>query len=161
KGQPIQITLSTLGRLIEAEQFGEIVIKTTPDGRVIRLRDVARVELDAKNQDISTRVNRKPAVSLAIFQLPDANALETADRIKAKVEELKKDFPEGLDYEIRYDTTPYIRDSINEVFKTLREAIVLVALVVLLFLQNWRSAVIPLIAVPVAIVGTFAAMAPP
>ena len=98
-------------------------------------------------------------VGLAIFQLPDANALDTADRVKAKMEELKKNFPEGIDYEIRYDTTPYIRESIHEVFKTLRDAIILVAVVVLLFLQNWRSAIIPLIAVPVAIVGTFAVMA--
>ena len=100
-----------------------------------------------------------PVANLAIFQLPDANALETADLVKAKIEELKKDFPEGVDYMIRYDTTPFIRESIHEVFKTLLDAVILVALVVLLFLQNWRSAIIPLIAVPVAIVGTFAVMA--
>ena len=97
--------------------------------------------------------------NLAIFQLPDANALETADLVKAKIEELKKDFPEGVDYMIRYDTTPFIRESIQEVFKTLLDSVLLVALVVLLFLQNWRSALIPLIAVPVGIIGTFAVMA--
>src|SRR6202044_87980 len=109
--------------------------------------------------DVNTRVNGLPSVGLGIFQLPDANALETADRIKAKMEELKEGFPEGVEYQIRYDTTPFIRESIAEVFKTLRDAIILVAVVVLLFLQNWRSAIIPLIAVPVAIVGTFAVMA--
>ena len=100
-----------------------------------------------------------PVANLAIFQLPDANALETADLVKAKIEELKKEFPEGVDYMIRYDTTPFIRESIQEVFKTLLDSVILVALVVLLFLQNWRSALIPLIAVPVAIIGTFAVMA--
>ncbi|MDB5348854.1 MAG: cation/multidrug efflux pump [Planctomycetota bacterium] len=158
-GQAIQIPLSTLGRLTEVEQFEKVIVKTTPDGRVVRVKDIGRVELGAKNEDINCSVNGKPSVSLAIFQLPDANALDTADIIKAKMEELKKNFPEGVDYEIRYDTTPFISESIGEVVKTLREAILLVALVVLLFLQNWRSAVIPLVAVPVAIVGTFAAMA--
>ena len=95
---------------------------------------------------------------MAVFQLPDANALDTADLVQAKIEELKKEFPEGIDYMIRYDTTPFIRESIQEVFKTLLDSVVLVALVVLLFLQNWRSAMIPLIAVPVGIVGTFAVM---
>src|SRR5262249_31542481 len=95
----------------------------------------------------------------AVFNLPDANALDTADRVRAKMEELKKSFPPGVDYEIVYDTTPFIRESVNEVYKTLQEAIILVAVVVLVFLQNWRSALIPLLAVPVAIVGTFAALA--
>jgi multidrug efflux pump subunit AcrB len=158
-GQKIQIPLSTLGRLTDVEQFENVIVRATHDGRFVRLRDVARVELGAKNEDIECVVNGKPSVSLAIFQLPDANALDSADIVKNKMEELKKDFPAGVDYEIRYDTTPFIRESIDEVFKTLREAVLLVAVVVLLFLQNWRSAVIPLVAVPVAIVGTFAAMA--
>ena len=101
----------------------------------------------------------KETVFLAIFQLPDANALETTTASLAKMDELTKSFPEGVDYEIGFDTTPYTRESIHEVFKTLRDAIILVAIVVLLFLQNWRSAIIPLVAVPVAIIGTFAAMA--
>ena len=167
-GQLTQVTLSTLGRLVDADQFDKIVIKTTRDGRMVRIRDVGRVELGAKNQDMSSAVGTLdekgeihvyPVANLAIFQLPDANALETADLVKAKIEELKKDFPEGVDYMIRYDTTPFIRESIQEVFKTLLDSVVLVALVVLLFLQNWRSALIPLIAVPVAIIGTFAVMA--
>ncbi len=158
-GQEMQVPLSTLGRLVEPEQFEEMIIKLTPDRRVVRLRDVARIELGPKNQDISCSVNGKPSVSLAVFQLPDANALDTADLVKAKIKELAKDFPPGLDYEIRYDTTPFIRESIGEVFKTLRDAVILVAVVVLLFLQNWRSALIPLVAVPVAIIGTFAVLA--
>ena len=125
---------------------------------MVRIRDVGRVELGAKNQDIDSKVDGKPVANLAIFQLPDANALDTADIVKAKIEELKKDFPEGVDYMIRYDTTPFIRESIQEVFKTLLDSVMLVALVVLVFLQNWRSAIIPLVAVPVGIVGTFAVM---
>ena len=110
---------------------------------------MGRVELGAKNEDVSSRVDGHPISNLAVFQLPDANALETADIVKAKIEEIKKEFPPGVDYMIRYDTTPFIRESINEVFKTLLDSVVLVALVVLVFLQNWRSAIIPLIAVPV------------
>src|SRR4029077_2164391 len=103
--------------------------------------------------------NGRASVSLAVFQLPDGNAFDTAERVKTAIAELAKDFPPGMGYEIRYDTTPFIRESIGEVFKSLREAVILVAVVVLLFLQNWRSAVIPLVAVPVAVVGTSAAMA--
>ena len=158
-GQQIQMTLSTLGRLLEVEQFENVVIKSDAAGRMLRVKDVAKVELSAKNQDIGTKVNGKPTASLAIFQLPDANALATAIVIKTKMAELKTEFPKGMDFEIRYDTTPFIQESIDEVFKTLIEAIGLVAVVVLLFLQNWRSALIPLVAVPVAIVGTFAVLA--
>ena len=158
-GQSTQITLSTLGRLKDPEQFGDIVVRNTPDGRVVRVKDVARVELGAKNQDISCRLDGKPSAGLFIYQLPDANALDVADAVLKKMDELAKDFPDDLIYEVLYDTTPYTRGCINEVFKSLRDAVILVAFVVLLFLQNWRSAVIPLIAVPVAIVGTFAVMA--
>jgi multidrug efflux pump len=157
-GQQTQITLTTLGRLVEPEQFANVIIKTSQDGRIIRVRDVGRVELGAKNQDMSSKIDGKPVANLAVFQLPDANALETADLVKAKIEELRKDFPPGVDYMIRYDTTPFIRESIQEVFKTLLDSVILVALVVLVFLQNWRSALIPLVAVPVGIVGTFAVM---
>ncbi|WP_406700677.1 efflux RND transporter permease subunit [Singulisphaera sp. Ch08] len=157
-GQRTQLTLSTMGRLVEVEQFENVIVRATPEGRVVRIKDVARVELGSKNEDVSGRVNGNPTVSLAVFQLPDANALDVADVVKAKIAELSADFPPGVKYEIRYDTTPFIRESIEEVFKTLREAIVLVAVVVLLFLQSWRSSIIPLIAVPVAIVGTFAVL---
>ncbi|MHC5537683.1 efflux RND transporter permease subunit, partial [Singulisphaera rosea] len=158
-GQKIQITLSTLGRLTEVEQFENVIVRATPEGRLVRIKDVARVELGAKNQDISGRVNGNPTVSLAIFQLPDANALDVAVAVKQKMKELAADFPDGVGFEIRYDTTPFIQESIDEVLKTLFEAVVLVAIVVLVFLQSWRSAIIPLVAVPVAIVGTLAVMA--
>ena len=159
KGQQLQMTLSTLGRLFEPEQFGEIVLKVADDGRMTRLKDVARVELGAKSEDVNVSMDGGETVFLAIFQMPDANALETHDRVLAKMDELKENFPDGIDYDIGFDTTPYTRESIKEVFKTLRDAVILVAVVVLLFLQNWRSAIIPLVAVPVAIIGTFAAMA--
>ena len=127
KGQQTQVTLTTLGRLVEPEQFDKVIIKKTPDGRLVRIRDVGRVELGAKNQDINSKVDGQPVANLAIFQLPDANALDTADIVKAKIAEMKKDFPEGLDYMIRYDTTPFIRESIQEVFKTLLDSVMLVA----------------------------------
>ncbi len=153
-----QIPLAVVGRLTNETAFEDIVVRADHD-QLIRIRDIGRVELGARSQDINNRFDGKPTVGLAIFQLSDANALTTADLIKAKIEELSKDFPEGLAYEIGYDTTPFIRESIDEVFKALRDATILVALVVLVFLQGWRPAIIPLIAVPVAIVGTFAAMA--
>jgi multidrug efflux pump len=159
KGVNFQYTLSTLGRLIEPEQFADIIIKSGDQGEITRLRDVGRVDLGAKNQDVNSYLDGKPSAGAGVFQLPGANALETAQRVKDKMKELAQRFPEGIDYRIAYDTTPYISESINEVFKTLRDAVLLVALVVLVFLQNWRSAIIPLIAVPVAIIGTFAAMA--
>jgi multidrug efflux pump len=159
KGVAFQYTISTLGRLTDPEQFRDIIVKFRPEGQIVRLGDVARVELGAKSQDIYNYLDGRPAAGLAVFQLPGANALTTAAAVKAKMEELKKRFPDDLDYQIRYDTTPYISESITEVFHTLRDAVLLVAVVVLVFLQNWRSALIPLVAVPVAIIGTFAAMA--
>jgi len=158
-GQVFQYTMSTLGRLADPEQFADIVLKSDPEGRIVRLRDVARIELGAQGYDQTCTLDRRPSVALSIYQRPGSNALETARLVRAKMEELKERFPEGLDYAIVYDTTPFITESVNEVFKTLRDAVILVALVVLLFLQNWRSTLIPLVAVPVAIIGTFAAMA--
>lgn len=158
-GQTWQIPLTIRGRLETIPEFENVIIKSLPDGRTMRIRDVARVEIGARAEETNNRFNQKPTVGLAIFQLPDANALETADLVKAKIEELSADFPDGMMFEAGYDTTPFIRESIQQVFKSLRDAVILVALVVLLFLQGWRAAVIPLIAVPVAIVGTFAAMA--
>jgi multidrug efflux pump len=157
--QESQVTLSALGRLSEVEQFENIVVKTGAEGRIVRLKDVARVELGAKSQDIGTRMDGRSTVFLAIFQMPDANALDVYDRVMDKMEDLKKTFPEGVTYDVGFDTTPYTRESIHEVVKTLRDAVILVAVVVLLFLQNWRSALIPLVAVPVAIIGTFSVMA--
>jgi hydrophobe/amphiphile efflux-1 (HAE1) family protein len=126
---------------------------------VVRLKDVAKVELGAQQYDQSATLDGHPSVALSVYQLPGSNALQTAQGVYAKMEELKKRFPDGLKYEIVYDTTPFIHESINEVYRTLLEAVGLVAVVVLVFLQNWRAALIPLIAVPVAVVGTFAAMA--
>jgi multidrug efflux pump len=158
-GQPFQFTLTTLGRLTEPEEFEQVVVKATRDGKVVKLKDVGRVELGPRNQDVSNAFDRKPTIGLAVFLLSDANALETADLVKEKMEEVGKDLPEGIKWEIGYDTTPFIRESIREVFKSLRDSVILVAIVVLVFLQSWRSALIPLATVPVAIVGTFAAMA--
>ena len=157
--QEYQFTLTTLGRLSKPEQFADIIIRSTPDGRFLRIKDVGRVELNAKSRDVENKLDFHDSTGVAIFQLPDANALATADRIRAKMEELKKKFPPGLDYSMAYDTTPFVGESIIEVFKTLIEAIILVAIVVLVFLQSWRSTLIPLTAVPVAIIGTFGVMA--
>jgi multidrug efflux pump len=158
-GQPYQFTLTTLGRLVKPEQFENIIIRTTPDGRIIRIKDIGYAEIAPKSQDVENKLDFHPSTGIAIFQLPDANALATADRIRAKMEELKKRFPPNLKYSMAYDTTPFVAESIVEVVKTLIEAIILVAIVVLIFLQSWRSTIIPLTAVPVAIIGTFAVMA--
>ena len=120
---------------------------------------MARIELGAQGYDQTCQLDGKPSVGLSIYQLPGSNALDIAKRVRAKMDDLKSRFPQGVDYAIVYDTTPFINESIGEVFHTLRDAVVLVAVVVLVFLQNWRSAIIPLVAVPVAIVGTFAIMA--
>jgi multidrug efflux pump len=130
-----------------------------PSPSVVRLRDVADVQMGASNYNNGCTFDRRPSVGLAVHQLPGSNALDAGNRVRAKMEELKSRFPEGLDYDIAYDTTPFIRESVLDVVYTLLEAVGLVALVVLIFLQNWRAALIPLIAVPVAIVGTFAVMA--
>ena len=161
-GQQLELAVAATGMLSTPEEFGAIVLRADPSVAgtpVVRLRDVARIELGAAGYDQSCRYNGKPVVGLAVFQLPDTNALECSWAVQAKMKELATRFPLGLEYVIAYDTTPFITESILEVVKTLREAIVLVALVVLLFLQSWRATLIPLIAVPVAIVGTFAAMA--
>jgi multidrug efflux pump subunit AcrB len=160
QGQVFQLSMSTMGRLTDVEQFADMIVKTDARGRLVRLSDVANIELGAQAYDQSCTFNRQPSVALSIFQLPGSNALEVGKRVRTKMEELKTSFPNGVDYAIVYDTTPFIDESINEVWKTLRDAVFLVALVVLLFLQNWRTALIPLVAVPVAIVGTFAVMAP-
>ena len=160
--QQLQLAVAAVGLLSTPEEFGAIVLRadpTVPGTPLVRLRDVARIELGAAGYDQTCRYNGKLVVGLAVFQLPDANALETSWAIQAKMEELATRFPTGLDYVIAYDTTPFITESIVEVVKTLRDAILLVGLVVLLFLQSWRATLIPLVAVPVAIVGTFAAMA--
>jgi multidrug efflux pump subunit AcrB len=159
RGQVFQLTMSTMGRLIDTEQFDDMILKADNNGRYTRLRDVGKSELGAQVYDQTCTMDGKPSVALSIYQLPGSNALDVARKVKDKMKELKTRFPQGLDYAIVYDTTPFIEESISEVRKTLLDAVILVAIVVLLFLQNWRSALIPMVAVPVAIVGTFAVMA--
>jgi multidrug efflux pump len=158
-GLPFEFTITTLGRLSEPEQFDEIILRNDGNGRVVYLKDVGKAEMGARSQDSSSKLDGRPNGSLAIWSLPDANAIDVADRVIARMDELKKHFPEDVDYAVSLDMTPFIKESIKEVFRTLIEAVSLVALVVLIFLQNWRSALIPLLAVPVAIIGTFAVMA--
>ncbi|HKB35130.1 MAG TPA: efflux RND transporter permease subunit, partial [Gemmataceae bacterium] len=158
KGQMFQYTMSTMGRLVNAEEFAEMILKAE-QGRITRVKDVAEIELGAQAYDQTCTLNQKPSVALSIYQLPGSNALNTAQAVRDKMEELSQRFPKGVKYDIVYDTTPFIRESVNEVRATLFHAVILVAAVVLLFLQNWRSALIPLAAVPVAIIGTFAVMA--
>jgi multidrug efflux pump subunit AcrB len=200
RGQQFQLTINTLGRLIEPEQFGEIILKagrdnpgaqlptsgpTAQEGEaqngqmtsgaqdtapgqasplpqatgIVRLRDVARVELGSRQYDQSCTLDGRPSVALSIYQLPGSNALETAQGVYKKMKELKARFPDGLDYRIVYDTTPFISESVNEVFNTLRDAVILVGIVVLVFLQDWKAMILPMIDVPVSLIGTFAIMA--
>ncbi len=158
-GVEFQYTVTTQGRLMEAEQFGDIVIKTGSDGAVTRLKDVARIELGAKDYASSLRLDGQPTVGLAVFQLPGSNALDTKEAVEKAMKNLQTRFPEGLEYDIVYDTVVFIKQSIEAVVKTLFEALLLVVLVVVVFLQNWRASIIPLVAVPVSLIGTFAVMA--
>ena len=159
-GQAFQFTINTLGRLSEPAQFNEIVLKTDADGRAIRMKDVTeKIELGAVTYDQLCTLDGQRSVALSVYPLPGANALATAKAVKEKMKELQTRFPEGVEYEIVYDTTPFVQESIDEVFFTLLLAVGLVAAVMLLFLQSWRSALIPLAAVPVAIIGTFGVMA--
>ena len=153
-----QLAVVTKGRLVKPEEFGDIVLKAQAEGQITRLRDVARIELGAADYSIDSRLNGQPAGAIALFQQPGSNAIETANAIEAAMKELKKDFPDGLDYRIAYDTSAFIRESIRAVVETLIIAVILVVFVVVLFLQNWRSSLIPLVSVPVSLIGTFAAM---
>ena len=158
-GTDIMMTwqVSGLGRLLTAEEFGNIIIRTQPGGGgVLRLKDVARVELGAANYDLDAKVNGVNAVPMAIYLASGANALDTADRVAEYMQTISQNFPVGLQYEVPYDTTTFVRISIEEVIQTLIEAIVLVFLVVFLFLQKWRATLIPCLAVPIALIGTFA-----
>ena len=150
-------TVRAQGRLQTPEEFGEIVVRSNPDGSVVRLKDVARIELGALNYQQSSRVNGQPSAIIAIFQAPGSNALAVAAGIKKTIEELKNRFPNDLDYQISLDTTLPVTQGIREIVQTLIEALILVIIVVFLFLQNWRATLIPIIAVPVSLIGTFAA----
>ena len=185
KGQQLQLTINTLGRLTEPEQFADIILKagsnytpsqnltgdplagqssqssqlstTTQTGPqpqavgIVRLRNVARVELGSRQYDQSCTLDGKPSVAVSIYQLPGSNALNTAAGVYAKMRELRARFPDGLEYQIVYDTTPFIRESVNEVFNTLRDATILVGIVVLVFLQDWKAMILPMIDVPVSL----------
>ncbi len=158
RGQVTQYIITTLGRLKNSDQFANIILRNTGN-TLVYLKDVAAIEMGAQSYDQTCTLDKKPSVALSIYQLPGSNALDVAGRVRERMKQLRDRFPPGIDYAIVYDTTPFIQESIREVFETLFDAIVLVALVVLVFLQNWRSALIPLVAVPVAVIGTFAVMA--
>jgi hydrophobe/amphiphile efflux-1 (HAE1) family protein len=151
-----QLSVNARGRLVDEKEFGEIVLKTGADGEITRLRDVGRIELAAGDYALRSLLDNQSAVGIGIFQAPGSNALQLSSTVRATMEELKKNFPEGLEYRIVYDPTINVRDGIREVVKTLFEAILLVVFVVVLFLQTWRASIIPLVAVPISIVGTFA-----
>ena len=153
-----EYTLNAQGRLTAPTEFGDIVIKVGSDGRITRLKDIARIELSGADYSTSNSYDGHPAVGLAIFQLPGTNAIRTADAIYAKMNELKKRFPPGVDYAIGHDTTPFVRESIKDLIRTLLIAVALVALVVLVFLQSWRASLVPILAIPVSLIGTFAVM---
>ncbi|HTO73530.1 MAG TPA: efflux RND transporter permease subunit, partial [Gemmatimonadales bacterium] len=153
-----QLSVNTHGRLANAEEFGAIIIKAGAGGELVRLRDVARIELGSGDYALRSMLNNREAVAMAIFQSPGSNALQLSTDVRAAMEKLKANFPEGVEYRIVYDPTTNVRDGIHEVVKTLFEAILLVVLVVVLFLQTWRASIIPLVAVPVSIVGTFAVL---
>ncbi|WP_457663165.1 efflux RND transporter permease subunit [Sinorhizobium medicae] len=151
-----QYTVTTDGRFGDARQFRYVIVKATDEGRLVQLQDVARIELGAREYVTNSYLNGSPAVALGIFSRPGSNALAAADAIQATMADLSRDFPEGLEYRIIYNPTEFISESINEVYKTIAEAALLVALVVIIFLQSWRTAIIPIVAIPVSLVGTFA-----
>ena len=155
-GVDFQLPINAQGRLESEEEFGDIIVKTDTDGRVTRLRDIGRIEMGASDYALRSLLDNGQAVAIAIFQAPNSNAIDIANQVRANLEEIKETMPEGVDYQIVYDTTQFVRASISAVVHTLFEAVALVVLVVVLFLQTWRASIIPLLAVPVSIVGTFA-----
>ncbi|MGQ7819465.1 efflux RND transporter permease subunit [Metapseudomonas furukawaii] len=157
-GNSFQLSINTQGRLVTEEEFENIIIRAGDDGEITRLKDIARVELGSNQYALRSLLNNQPAVAIPVFQRPGSNAIEISDAVRERMAELKQNFPQGMDYEIVYDPTIFVRGSIEAVVHTLLEAIVLVVLVVILFLQTWRASIIPLAAVPVSLIGTFAVM---
>lgn len=153
-----QLSVNTQGRLVNEEEFENIIIRSGEDGQITRLKDIARVELGSSQYALRSLLNNQPAVALPIFQRPGSNAIQISNDVRAKMAELKQSFPEGMDFDIVYDPTIFVRGSIEAVVHTLFEALILVVLVVILFLQTWRASIIPLVAVPVSLIGTFAVM---
>ncbi len=158
QGIDVQLSINAQGRLQNEEEFGDIIVKTSTDGAVTRLRDIARLELGAADYSLRSLLDNKDAVAVPIFAAPGSNAIAISNGVRATMADIKKAMPDGVDYEIVYDPTQFVRASIESVVHTLLEAIALVVLVVILFLQTWRASIIPLIAVPVAVVGTFGVM---
>ncbi|MDT6921983.1 efflux RND transporter permease subunit [Pseudomonas atacamensis] len=156
--QSFQLSVNTQGRLVSEEEFENIVIRAGDDGEITRLKDIARIELGSSQYALRSLLNNQPAVAIPIFQRPGSNAIDISNEVRGKMEELKKGFPQGMDYSIVYDPTIFVRGSIEAVVHTLFEALILVVLVVILFLQTWRASIIPLVAVPVSLIGTFAVM---
>ncbi|MSU98116.1 multidrug efflux RND transporter permease subunit OqxB9 [Pseudomonas fluorescens] len=153
-----QLSVNTQGRLVSEEEFENIIIRSGDNGEITRLKDIARVELGSSQYALRSLLNNQPAVAIPIFQRPGSNAIEISNEVRDKMAELKKNFPEGMDFSIVYDPTIFVRGSIEAVVHTLFEALILVVLVVILFLQTWRASIIPLVAVPVSLIGTFAVM---
>jgi multidrug efflux pump len=158
-GNPLQLSVTTQGRLLQPEEFGDIIIKTGGNGRVTRLRDIAQVELGARDYSANSYLDGKPAMAIAVLQRPGSNALATANNVRQAMAELSKGFPQGLEYRIVYDPTVFIRESVNAVTHTFIEAFILVFVVLLIFLQDWRATLLPMIDVPVSLIGTFGVMA--
>ncbi|ERH50596.1 transporter [Ectopseudomonas chengduensis] len=157
-GNSFQLSINAQGRLVSEEEFENIIIRVGDNGEITRLRDIARVELGSNQYALRSLLNNQPAVAIPVFQRPGSNAIEISDSVRGRMAELKQSFPQGMDYEVVYDPTIFVRGSIEAVVHTLLEAVVLVVLVVVLFLQTWRASIIPLAAVPVSLIGTFAVM---
>jgi hydrophobe/amphiphile efflux-1 (HAE1) family protein len=158
-GSAFQLNVETQGRLLEPGQFADVVIRTDADGRQVRVRDIARVELGAQDYNSNTYLSGQPTVIAAVFQRPGSNALAAAEKVEAEMQAMSKSFPKGLEYRVIYNPTEFIAQSVDAVIHTLFEAMVLVVLVILVFLQKWRAAIIPIVAIPVSLVGTFAVLA--
>ncbi|MFE8643861.1 efflux RND transporter permease subunit [Sphingomonas sp. NCPPB 2930] len=157
-GVDMQLSINAQGRLTTEEEFGDIIVKTGADGAVTRLRDIGRLEMGAADYSLRSLLNNDPAVGMGVFQAPGSNALDISSSVRATMDEIQKNMPEGVEYRIAYDPTQFVRASIESVIHTLLEAIALVVLVVILFLQTWRASIIPLLAVPVSVIGTFAVL---
>jgi multidrug efflux pump len=157
-GVDMQLSINAQGRLQSEDEFGDIIVKTGTDGAVTRLRDIGRLEMGAADYSLRSLLNNDPAVGMGVFQSPGSNALDISSNVRATMDELSKNMPEGVEYRIAYDPTQFVRASIESVVHTLLEAILLVVLVVILFLQTWRASIIPLLAVPVSVIGTFAVL---
>ena len=153
-----QLLINTQGRLVNEEEFANIIVRADSDGAITRLKDIARIELGSSQYALRSLLNNQPAVAMPVFQRPGSNAIAISDAVRERMDELKQRFPQGVDYQIVYDPTVFVRGSIKAVVNTLLEAIILVVLVVILFLQTWRASIIPLLAVPVSLIGTFAVM---